>query len=448
MLDKLTEKVSASLKKLRNQTFINEKNMDDTLQEIRIALIESDVNLKVVKMFINNCKDKLIGKKIHKKLDASQEIISVFNDELVKILDNKNHDISLKSNPAFMMMVGLQGSGKTTTSAKLANYIKNKNLKKKILLVACDIYRPGAIEQLEKLGKSINIDVLNMGTNINPRDIAKEAYRKGHYENYDLVILDTAGRLHIDKDLMEELRDIKKIIKPSETLMVIDSMSGQDLVNVAETFNNEIKLTGTIITKLDSDTRGGASLSLSYLLKLPIKFIGIGENINNLDVFYPKRIASRILGMGDIVSFVEKIKSKTDDDQIEKMSKRIQRGLFDMTDLLAQMKQIKKMGSMTKLLKLLPQAKSMGQINDNDIKERLKISEAIISSMTIQERRNPKLLKDSSRKNRIIKGSGRTPQEFNQLIKRFEQSKVMMKKMKGANKFSSFGNGFPGNFNF
>ena len=400
------------------------------LREVRLALLEADVNYKVVKEFTNNVKEKALGSEVKTSLKPGEVFVKIVNDELIELLGGEAKEINLKGNPAILMLVGLQGSGKTTTIGKLANFLRKKHAKKP-LLVACDVYRPAAIDQLKTIGKELNIPVYDEGLN-NPVNTSVNAISYAKENGYDYVLIDTAGRLHIDNELMDELNNIKEKVNPNEILLVIDSMMGQDAINVITGFNDKLDLTGVILTKLDGDTRGGVALSVRHLTNVPIKFIGISEKMDGLDSFDPKRMADRILGMGDVISLVEKASEVIDEKEAEKAFKKMQKGKYDLEDFLSQMKQIKKLGPLENLIKLIPGAKKMGLNNVSIDPKQVAHLEAIIQSMTKEERRNPDIIKNS-RKQRIVKGSGRPIQEVNRLLEQFENYKKMMKQMSSGN---------------
>ena len=408
---------------------ITEENISDVTREIRLALLEADVNYKVVKEFIDNVKTKALGEEVAKALNPGEVFVKILKDELVDLLGGNKEDLKIDGNPTVLMLVGLQGSGKTTTIGKLANLLRKK-YKKKPLLVACDIYRPAAIDQLKQLGKELNIEVYEEGKN-NPVETSKNAVEYAKNNNYDYVLIDTAGRLHIDEQLMDELKNIEETVKPDEVLLVLDSMIGQDAINVINGFNEKLKLTGAILTKLDGSAKGGVALSVRHLTNIPIKFIGTSERLDGLEEFYPERMASRILDMGDLMSMVEKAESVIDEKEAEDLAKKMQKGKFDLEDFLKQMNQIKKLGPLENLIKLLPGANKMGlnniQVNPKDMAH----IEAIILSMTPYERKHPEVLK-ASRKMRIAKGSGRSVEEVNRLLKQFEQMKEMMKRLQNG----------------
>lgn len=430
MFESLGDRLQSVMDKIRGYGKITEENIGEMTREIRLALLEADVNYKVVKEFIANVKEKALGEEVSKSLKPGEMFVKIVKDELVDLLGGEKAPLYTSGNPSILMLVGLQGSGKTTSIAKLSNYIRKK-YKKKPLLVACDVYRPAAINQLEQLGKELNIEVYSEGKN-NPVDISKNAVEYARTHGYDYVLIDTAGRLHIDEELMDELKNITAAVSPDEILLVVDSMTGQDAVHVIEGFNDKLKLTGAILTKLDGDTRGGAALSIRHLTNIPIKFIGVSEKMDGLEEFYPERMATRILGMGDIMSIVEKAESVIDEEIAKKAAKKMQKGDFDLEDFLEQLNQIKKLGPLENIIKMLPGAKKMGLNNVKiDPKEMAHI-EAIIQSMTKEERKNPSILK-ASRKVRIAKGSGRSVEEVNRLLKQFEEMKRMMKMMKNGN---------------
>ena len=430
MFESLGDRLQSVLHKIKGYGKITEDNISDMMREIRLALLEADVNYKVVKEFTNTVKEKALGEEVASSINPGDLFVKIVKDELVELLGGESKPLNLNGNPATLMLVGLQGSGKTTTIAKLANFLRKKHAKKP-LLVACDVYRPAAIDQLKQLGKQLNIEVYEEGKN-DPVEIAKNAINYAKENKYDYVLIDTAGRLHIDEQLMDELVNIKDSVKPDEILLVIDAMMGQDAINVITGFNDKLPLTGVVLTKLDGDTKGGVALSVRHLTNVPIKFIGVSEKLDGLDFFDPERAAGRILGMGDIVSLVEKATEAIDEKEAEKTAKRMQQGKFDLEDFLSTMKQIKKLGPLENLLKLLPGAKKMG-ISDLKIDpKQMAHIEAIVLSMTPKERRNPDIIK-ASRKTRIAAGSGTSVQEVNRLLQQFEQMKKMMKQMTNGN---------------
>ncbi len=430
MFESLGDRLQNALHKIKGYGKITEDNIGDMMKEIRLALLEADVNYKVVKEFVNNVKEKALGEEVRSSIKPGDLFVKIVKDELTELLGGDAAPLNLDGNPAILMLVGLQGSGKTTTIGKLANYLRKKK-NKKPLMVACDIYRPAAIDQLKQLGKELNIEVYSEGKK-NPIEISKNAIKYAKENNYDYVLIDTAGRLQIDKNLMEELEKITASISPQETLLVIDAMMGQDAINVITGFNEKLKLTGVILTKLDGDTKGGVALSVRHLTNVPIKFIGTSEKLDGLDSFDPERMAGRILGMGDIISLVEQAEAAIDEKEAEKTAKRMQEGKFDLEDFLSTLKQIKKLGPLENLLKLIPGAKKMGLTNINIPPKQMAHIEAIILSMTKEERRNPSIIK-ASRKTRIAKGCGLSVQEVNKLLTQFENMKKMMKQMKNGN---------------
>ena len=429
MFENLGDRLQNAMHKIKGYGKITEENISEIVREIRLALLEADVNYQVVKEFVNNVKEKALGEEVAKSLKPGEVFVKILKDELVELLGGEKKDLNLNGNPAILMLVGLQGSGKTTTIGKLANLLRKK-YKKNPLLVACDIYRPAAIDQLKQLGKELNIDVYSEGVK-NPLEITKNAISFAKENKNDYILIDTAGRLHIDDNLMDELKSLNENFKPQEILLVIDSMIGQDAVNVINGFNDKLPLTGAILTKLDGDTRGGAALSVRHLTNVPIKFIGVSEKMDGLEEFYPERMATRILGMGDIMTMLEKAESVIDQDEALKAAKKMQKGNFDLEDFLGQLKQIKKMGPLENLIKMLPGIPKEMKNAKIDPKQMAHI-EAIIQSMTIEERRNPSILK-ASRKIRIAKGSARSVEEVNRLLKQFEQMKQMMKQVSKGN---------------
>lgn len=430
MFENLSDRLQDVVHKIKGYGKITEENISEMMREIRLSLLEADVNYKVVKEFTNNVKEKALGEEVNKSLNPGELFVKIVKDELTELLGGENTPLNVSGNPATLMLVGLQGSGKTTTIGKLANYLR-KNNKKKPLLVACDVYRPAAIDQLKQIGKELNIEVYSEGKG-NPVEISKNAIKYSKDNGYDYVLIDTAGRLQIDESLMEELDNIQKEVNPDETILVIDSMMGQDAINVINGFNDKIKLSGVILTKLDGDTRGGVALSVKHLTNLPIKFIGVSEKKDGLTPFYPERMASRILGMGDILSIVEKVQDEIDEKEAEKTAKKMMKGNFDLEDFLNQLNQIKKLGPLENILKLLPGAKKMGLNKVNIDPKIMKRTEAIVLSMTPEERRNPSILK-ASRKKRIADGSGTTVTDVNRLLNQFEDMKKMMKMMSNGN---------------
>lgn len=429
MFENLGDRLSNVVNKIKGYGKITEENIKEIIKDLRLALLEADVNYQVVKEFINNVKEKALGSDVNNSLKPSELFIKIVKDELVELLGKENKPLYVDNNLNILMLVGLQGSGKTTTIGKLSLLLRKKHSKKP-LMVACDIYRPAAIEQLKQIGKELNIEVYEEGKN-DPRNIVKNAINYAKENKFDYILVDTAGRLHIDEELMNELDEIKNIANPNEILLVIDSTTGQDAINVITTFNEKLSLTGAILTKLDGDTKGGVALSLRHLTNVPIKFIGVSEKMDGLEEFHPDRMASRILDMGDIMSMIEKAEDVIDEESI-KTAKKMSKGSFDLEDFLIQFKQIKKLGPLENIIKLLPQAKKLGLNNIKIDPKDIAHVEAIILSMTPFERKHPESLK-SSRKQRIAKGSGRSVEEVNRLLKQFEQMKVMMKQFKNGN---------------
>lgn len=430
MFESLGERLQNAIDKIKGYGKITEDNISDVVREIRLALLEADVNYKVVKEFVGNVKEKALGEEVAKSLKPGEVFVKILKDELVNLLGGEKEDLNLNGNPATLMLVGLQGTGKTTMIGKLGLMLRKK-YHKKPLLVACDVYRPAAIEQLKTIGKELNIEVYSEGKG-NPVEISMNAIKYAKENKFDYVLIDTAGRLHIDTELMDELKNINETVKPNEILLVVDSMTGQDAINVIEGFNEALPLTGAILTKLDGDTRGGAALSIRHLTNVPIKFVGVSEKMDGIEEFYPERMATRILGMGDIMTMLEKAESVIDEEEALKAAKKMQKGNFDLEDFLSQLKQIKKLGPLENLIKMIPGAKKMGLNQVHIDPKDMAHIEAIILSMTPYERRHPEILK-ASRKIRIAKGSGRSVEEVNRLLKQFEQMKDMMKKMQNGN---------------
>ena len=441
--ESLTDKFGNIFKKLRGQSRLTEANMDEMLKEIRVALLEADVNFKVVKAFINDVKEKAVGQDVYSKVNPSQMIVKIVHDEIEELLGaDQTGLIRAKSGPTVIMLVGLQGTGKTTTAGKLGKYLLDKE-HKKVLAAACDVYRPAAIEQLETVSKQVGMDFYSEGK-ADPIKIAVNAKKKAVAERYDFLIIDTAGRLQIDEALMEELKRINHEVHPDEVLLLVDAAAGQDSVNVANAFNKDLRLTGVIMSKLDGDARGGAALSIKYLSGLPIKFAGVGEKMSDLEPFYPSRMADRILGMGDVVTLVEKAKEVMDEKEMDRAAKKMMDGDFTLEDMLKQMKQIQKIGSLGAIAKMIPGMPKLTDEQKEKAEKEMKVFESIIQSMTPYERRHPEVLR-YSHKNRIAKGCGRTNADVNRVIRRFEDSKKMMKEMKryqgkpGAGGFGGFG---------
>lgn len=437
--ESLSDRLQSVIKKIRGSQKITEDDLKETLREVRMALLEADVNFKVVKDFVARIKERAMGQEVQASLTPGQFIIKIVNEELTDLLGGTQSKLAVASKPpTVIMLVGLQGAGKTTTAGKLANHLRKNG--KKPLLVAGDVYRPAAIKQLQVLGEQLNMPVFTLGDKVSPVEIAKQAMNKAFSLACDTVIIDTAGRLHINEELMGELQDIKNTVKPHEILLVVDAMTGQDAVTVAEAFNNDLGIDGLIVTKLDGDARGGAVLSVKAVTGCPVKFVGVGEKLDALETFHPDRMASRILGMGDVLSLIEKAQSVFNAEDAARLEKKMRKEEFTLEEFLEQMQQVKKLGSLESILGMLP---GMGNISQKlkdanvDEKEMARV-EAIIRSMTPSERRHPNIINGSRRK-RIAAGSGMRVQDVNKLLKNFEQSKLMMKKLKGMNKFASKG---------
>lgn len=426
MFEGLSEKLERALKILKGQGQVTEINVAETLKEVRRALLDADVNYKIAKEFADRVKEKALGQNVINSVSPSQLLIKITHDELADLMGSELSEINLKGSPAIILMSGLQGSGKTTFSGKLANYLKTRK-NRNVMLTACDVYRPAAIDQLHVLGEQLSIEVFSERENKNPVDIAKKAIIHARTKGYNTVIIDTAGRLAVDEQMMNEIEALKNAIQPSETLFVVDAMTGQDAVNTAKAFNERLNFDGVVLTKLDGDTRGGAALSIKSVVNKPIKFVGTGEKMDAIDLFYPKRMSDRILGMGDVVTLVERAQQQYDEEKARKIQKKIAKNQFDFNDFLDQLQQIKKMGNMKDLIGMIPGVgKAVKDIDIND--DAFKYIEAIIHSMTPKERANPKIL-DSARKKRIAEGSGTNIQEVNKLIKQFEDTSKMMKMM-------------------
>jgi len=426
MFENLSEKFERAFKVLKGHGQISEINVAETLKEVRRALLDADVNFKTAKEFTNTVKEKAIGRDVLTSISPGQLMTKICHEELVELMGGNETEINTKGNPGIILMSGLQGSGKTTFTGKLGNYLKTKK-GKKVLLVACDVYRPAAIDQLHVLGEQLDIEVYSNKEEKNPVAIAQAAIQHAKSKGFNVVIVDTAGRLAIDEQMMNEIADVKKAIQPTETLFVVDSMTGQDAVNTAKTFNERIDFDGVVLTKLDGDTRGGAALSIKAIVNKPIKFVGTGEKMDALDVFYPARMADRILGMGDVVSLVERAQEQFNEEEARKLQKRIQKDQFDFNDFLGQLQQVKKMGNVKDLMGMIPgMGKAMKDVEIED--DAFKHIEAIIYSMTPKERANPDII-NGQRKNRIAKGSGTNIQEVNKLMKQFGDTKKMMKMM-------------------
>ncbi|MBQ5857532.1 MAG: signal recognition particle protein [Peptococcaceae bacterium] len=427
--DGLGDKLQDIFKRMKGQGKITEKDLKAVMREVKVALLEADVNYKVVKQFIDKVISRAVGEEVMESLTPGQQVVKIVHDELTELLGGKQSKLTIAPKPpTVIMMVGLQGSGKTTTSGKLGKLLKKQG--KRPLLTACDVYRPAAIKQLQVLGEQLDIPVFTLGDKISPVDIAKGAIEHAKTKGNDVVILDTAGRLHIDEVLMEELKNVKAVANPTEILLVVDSMVGQDAVNVADSFNELLDITGVVLTKLDGDTRGGAALSIKSITGKPIKFAGMGEKLDALEPFHPDRMASRILGMGDVLTLIEKAQENIDQQKAEEMQKKMLKAEFTLEDYLEQMDQIKNMGSITNMLEMMP-GMSKNKLKDIQVSDRdLAQTKAIILSMTPAERRNPKIINGSRRK-RIAAGSGMKVQDVNRLIKQYEQSQMLLKQFSG-----------------
>ena len=426
--ESLSEKFQGILKKIRGQSRLTEANMDEMLKEVRIALLEADVNFKVVKQFTESVKQKAIGEQVYLKVNPSQMVVKIVHDELTELLGSGDSELKFEKNkPTIILLVGLQGTGKTTSAGKLA-LLMRKKLNKKVLLAAGDVYRPAAIDQLCQIGAQINVPVFTMGTSVSPVEIAKKAKEKAYNEHFDVLIIDTAGRLQIDEALMKELNDITDEVQPTETLLLVDAMSGQDAINVATAFHSQLNLTGIIMSKLDGDARGGSALSIKHLTGIPIKFAGTGEKLSDLDQFHPDRMADRILGMGDVVTLVEKVKEEIDEKEAAREANKMLEGRFTLDDMVVQMKRIQRMGSLGGLLRLIPGMPKITEEQKEAGEREMRNMEAIVNSMTPYERQHPEILKNS-RKVRIANGCGKTNADINRLLKKFEQMQEMMKKM-------------------
>lgn len=427
----LADRLQNTIQKIRGKGKINEADVKEMMREVRLALLEADVNFKVVKEFVKKVSERAVGQEVLKSLTPGQQVIKVVKEELTDLMGGEQSKIAVSNRPpTVIMMVGLQGAGKTTTTGKLANLLRKK-YNRNPMLVAADIYRPAAIKQLETLGKQLNMPVFSLGDQVNPVEIAKQAIAKAKEEHNDYVLIDTAGRLHVDEDLMEELKEIKEVSKPDEIFLVVDAMTGQDAVNVAQSFNDLLGLTGVVLTKLDGDTRGGAALSIRSVTNTPIKFVGLGEKLDALEPFHPERMASRILGMGDVLTLIEKAQANVDEEKAKELQQKMRTATFTFDDFLEQLGQVRSMGPLDELLKMMPGANKIKGLNNLQIDEKqIKHVEAIIQSMTKEEKTNPETI-NASRRKRIAKGSGRTVPEVNRLLKQFEDMKKMMKQMTG-----------------
>ncbi|WP_066068569.1 signal recognition particle protein [Neobacillus soli] len=427
----LADRLQNTIQKIRGKGKVSETDVKEMMREVRLALLEADVNFKVVKDFVKKVSERAVGQEVLKSLSPGQQIIKIVNEELTALMGGEQSKIATSNRPpTVIMMVGLQGAGKTTTTGKLSLLLRKK-YNRKPLLVAADIYRPAAIKQLQTLGKQLDMPVFSLGDQVSPVEIAKQAIAKAKEEHHDYVLIDTAGRLHVDEALMGELKDIKELTKPDEIFLVVDAMTGQDAVNVAQSFNEQLGLTGVVLTKLDGDTRGGAALSIRAVTQTPIKFVGLGEKMDALEPFHPERMASRILGMGDVLTLIEKAQANVDEQKAKELEQKMRTATFTLEDFLEQLGQVRNLGPLDELLKMMPGANKIKGLNNMQIDEKqIGHVEAIIRSMTKAEKNNPEIL-NSKRKARIAKGSGRTVPEVNRLLKQFEDMKKMMKQMTG-----------------
>jgi signal recognition particle subunit SRP54 len=439
----LADRLQSTMQKIRGKGKVNEADVKEMMREVRLALLEADVNFKVVKDFVKRVSERSVGQEVLKSLTPGQQVIKVVKEELTELMGGEQSKIAVASKPpTVIMMVGLQGAGKTTTTGKLANLLRKK-YNRKPLLVAADIYRPAAIKQLETLGKQLSMPVFSLGDQVSPVEIAKQAIEKAKEEHHDYVLIDTAGRLHVDENLMGELKDIKELTKPDEIFLVVDAMTGQDAVNVAQSFNEQLGLTGAVLTKLDGDTRGGAALSIRSVTDTPIKFVGMGEKLDALEAFHPERMASRILGMGDVLTLIEKAQANVDEEKAKELEKKMRTATFTFDDFLDQLGQVRNMGPLDDILKMIPGANKMKGMDNLQIDEKqIGHVEAIIRSMTTHEKEHPETM-NASRKKRIAKGSGRSIQEVNRLLKQFEEMKKMMKQVTNMQKGKKKGFKFP-----
>ncbi|OIK15253.1 signal recognition particle protein [Peribacillus sp. B-H-3] len=439
----LADRLQSTMQKIRGKGKVNEADVKEMMREVRLALLEADVNFKVVKDFVKRVSERAVGQEVLKSLTPGQQVIKVVQEELSELMGGEQSKIAASSRPpTVIMMVGLQGAGKTTTTGKLANLLRKKH-NRKPLLVAADIYRPAAIKQLETLGKQLSMPVFSLGDQVSPVEIAKQAIQKAKEEHHDYVLIDTAGRLHVDEKLMDELKDIKELSKPDEIFLVVDAMTGQDAVNVAQSFNEQLGLTGVVLTKLDGDTRGGAALSIRAVTNTPIKFVGMGEKLDALEAFHPDRMASRILGMGDVLSLIEKAQANVDEEKAKELEKKMRTATFSFDDFLEQLGQVRNMGPLDDLIKMLPGAnKIKGMDNLNIDEKQIGHVEAIIRSMNKNEKEHPEII-NAGRKKRIAKGSGTSIQEVNRLLKQFEEMKKMMKQVTNMQKGKKKGFKFP-----
>ncbi|TVP87939.1 MAG: signal recognition particle protein [Alkalicoccus sp.] len=430
----LAERLQGTMKKIKGKGKVSEQDVKDMMREVRLALLEADVNFKVVKQFIKDVKERAVGQEVMDSLTPGQQVVKVVNEELTQLMGGEQSKIAVAQKaPTVVMMVGLQGAGKTTTTGKLALHLRKKH-NRKPLMAAADVYRPAAVQQLETLGKQLDMPVFSMGDQVSPVEIAEKAVERAKEDHNDYVLIDTAGRLHIDENLMDELENIKSAVKPDEVLLVVDAMTGQDAVNVAESFHERLGITGVVMTKLDGDTRGGAAISVKSVTGQPIKFAGTGEKTDALEPFHPERMASRILGMGDVLSLIEKAQTNVDEDKAKELERKMRSNDLTFDDFLDQLSQVKDMGPIDELLQMMPGANKMKGLKNMQVDDKqIAHIEAIVRSMTKAERDDPSLL-NASRKRRIAKGSGRNIQEVNRLIKQFDEMKKMMKQMAGMQK--------------
>lgn len=440
----LADRLQNTIQKIRGKGKVNEADVKEMMREVRLALLEADVNFKVVKDFVKKVSERAVGQEVLKSLTPGQQVIKIVNEELTALMGGEQSKIAVSNRPpTVIMMVGLQGAGKTTTTGKLANLLRKKH-NRNPMLVAADIYRPAAIKQLETLGKQLSLPVFSLGDQVSPVEIAKQAIVKAKEEHQDYVLIDTAGRLHIDETLMNELKDIKDLTKPDEIFLVVDAMTGQDAVNVAQSFNEQLGLTGVVLTKLDGDTRGGAALSIQAVTNTPIKFVGLGEKMDALEAFHPERMASRILGMGDVLTLIEKAQANVDEEKAKELEQKLRTASFTLDDFLEQLGQVRNLGPLDELLKMMPGANKIKGLNNIQVDEKqIGHVEAIIRSMTIEEKNHPEIM-NANRKKRIAKGSGRTVPEVNRLLKQFDDMKKMMKQMTGMQQKGKKKGGFGG----
>ncbi|MBT2642643.1 signal recognition particle protein [Bacillus sp. ISL-41] len=443
----LADRLQNTMQKIRGKGKVSEADVKEMMREVRLALLEADVNFKVVKDFVKKVTERAVGQEVVKSLTPGQQVIKVVKEELTELMGGEQSKIAAANRPpTVIMMVGLQGAGKTTTTGKLANLLRKK-YNRKPLLVAADIYRPAAIKQLETLGKQLSMPVFSLGDQVSPVEIAKQAIAKAKEDHNDYVLIDTAGRLHVDENLMDELKQIKELSKPDEIFLVVDAMTGQDAVNVAQSFNEQLGLTGVVLTKLDGDTRGGAALSIRAVTNTPIKFVGLGEKLDALEAFHPERMASRILGMGDVLTLIEKAQANVDEEKAKELEKKMRTASFTLDDFLDQLGQVKKMGPLDEILKMMPGANKIKGMNNLQIDEKqISHVEAIIQSMTAHEKTHPEVI-NANRRKRIAKGSGTSIQEVNRLLKQFEDMKKMMKQMTNMQQKGKKKGGFKMPFN-